>query len=150
MLRAATANDGTGANRARPRVFIVEADAAVRKGLRLFIEGEGYPVAAYQSAAALLAASLPMSGDVLLLALPLPDLSAASVVNVLGEKGVVPRVIIISGLDRTAHETAVRQIAPAGAFRKPPNLRALLRSIEGAQAMEDRIPMPGPYGLLRT
>lgn len=122
------------------RVFVVEDDNAVREGLRAVLGGEGYDVRCYPDALEFLASAIPTNADVVVLDVGLPDLFGDGVAALLGEAGLRPRIIVISGLRRGAYEAAVRRIAPEAAFRKPLNLRALLRRLETAQ----------PYEALRT
>ncbi|NNU17560.1 response regulator [Parvularcula sp. ZS-1/3] len=122
------------------RVFVVEDDDAVREGMRTLLEGEGYQVSCYATALDFLSDAAPTDNDVVVLDIGLPDLLGDAVVAFLKKSGFQPRIIVVSGLKLGPFEAAVRCIAPEAAYRKPLNLRALLRQLGTVQ----------PYGAPRT
>lgn len=128
--------------RCRPlfRVFVVEDDDAVREGLKALLEGEGYDVLCFADGLDFLSSAAPRDEDVVVLDIGLPDLSGDGVAAFLKTSGARPSVIVVSGLKQGPFEAAVRRIEPEAAFRKPLNLRALLR----------RLDTVSPYGALRT
>jgi two-component system response regulator TtrR len=114
----------------KPKVFVVDDDAAVRDSLRWVIESNGWNVDAYASAEAFLEAHDPAQPGCLILDVRMPGLSGPELQNMLKERQCLLPIIFI-----TAHgtvPTAVRAMQ-AGAvdfIMKPFNNTALLERID--------------------
>lgn len=110
-------------------IHVIEDDRAVRSALTVFLEEEGYCVFAYEDAGAFLDRAAPRPTDVILLDIGLPDMPGADLHARLRVRGVEAPVLAISGLRAGPYEAAIRRIRPAGAYRKPLDLTALLSGI---------------------
>jgi len=119
-------------------VFVVDDDAAVRKGLRFMLRTVGYSVEAFPSARSFLDGYDPRRGGCLLLDIRMPQLTGLELQQQLNVRGWRIPVIFITG-----HGTVSLAIAAmkAGAFdfiEKPLREEALVESIERAVHWNDR------------
>ncbi|MEL6322686.1 MAG: response regulator [Pseudomonadota bacterium] len=110
-------------------IHLIEDDAAVRAALSVFLEEEGYRVAAFPNATSFFSQADPQSNDLIVLDVGLPDMPGPEVCDLLRARGVKAKIMAISGLKVGPYEAAIRRIAPIAAFRKPLNLPDLLASI---------------------
>jgi two-component system response regulator FixJ len=113
-------------------VFVVDDDAAVRKGLTFLLRAAGYAVEAYPSALSFLENYDPRRGGCLLLDVQMPRMTGVELQQQLNVRGWRIPVIFITG-----HGTVSLAIAAikAGAFdfvEKPLPEEALLECIERA------------------
>ena len=125
-------------------VFVVDDDAAVRKGLTFLLRAAGYTVEAYPSALSFLEDYDPRRGGCLLLDVQMPRMTGVELQQQLNVRGWRVPVIFITG-----HGTVSLAIAAikAGAFdfvEKPLREEALLECIERSlnwhdTAHEDRL-----------
>jgi two-component system, LuxR family, response regulator FixJ len=118
-------------------VFIVDDDAAVRKGLAFSLRAAGYEVEAFPSALAFLEDYDPGRGGCLLLDVQMPGMTGVELQEQLNVRGWRIPVIFITG-----HGTVSLAVAAikAGAFdfvEKPLREEALLESIERALNWND-------------
>jgi two-component system, LuxR family, response regulator FixJ len=119
-------------------VFIVDDDAAVRKGLAFSLRTAGYAVEAFPSALAFLEDYDPRRGGCLLLDVQMPGMTGVELQEQLNVHGWRIPVIFITG-----HGTVALAVAAikAGAFdfvEKPLREEALLESIERALNWNDK------------
>jgi FixJ family two-component response regulator len=119
-------------------VFVVDDDAAVRRGLRFMLRTAGYSVEAFPSARSFLEDYDPRRGGCLLLDVRLPQMTGLELQQLLNVRGWRIPVIFITG-----HGTVSLAIAAmkAGAFdfiEKPLHEDALVESIERALHWNDR------------
>jgi FixJ family two-component response regulator len=119
-------------------VFVVDDDAAVRRGLRFMLRAAGYSVEAFPSAPAFLADYDPRRGGCLLLDVRMPQMTGLQLQQQLNVRGWRIPVIFITG-----HGTVPLAIAAmkAGAFdfiEKPLREDPLLDRIERALDWNDR------------
>jgi two-component system, LuxR family, response regulator FixJ len=119
-------------------VFVVDDDAAVRRGLRFMLRAAGYSVEAFPSAPAFLEDYDPRQAGCLLLDVQMPRMSGLELQQRLNLRGWRVPVIFVTG-----HGTVPLAIAAmkAGAFdfiEKPLREDALLDSIERALHWNDR------------
>jgi two-component system, LuxR family, response regulator FixJ len=119
-------------------VFIVDDDAAVRKGLAFSLRAAGYAVEAFPSALAFLEDYDPRRGGCLLLDVQMPGMTGVELQEQLNVHGWRIPVIFITG-----HGTVALAVAAikAGAFdfvEKPLREEALLESIERALNWNDK------------
>jgi two-component system, LuxR family, response regulator FixJ len=118
-------------------VFVVDDDAAVRKGLSFLLRTAGYAVEAFASALAFLEAYDPRRGGCLLLDVQMPRMTGVELQQQLNVRGWRIPVIFITG-----HGTVSLAVAAikAGAFdfvEKPLREEALLECIERALNRND-------------
>jgi two-component system, LuxR family, response regulator FixJ len=118
-------------------VFIVDDDAAVRKGLAFSLRAAGYAVEAFPSALAFLEGYDPGRGGCLLLDVQMPGMTGVELQEQLNVRGWRIPVIFITG-----HGTVALAVAAikAGAFdfiEKPLREETLLESIERALNWND-------------
>src|ERR1700757_922728 len=119
-------------------VFVVDDDAAVRRGLRFVLRAAGYGVEAVPSARSFLEDYAPRRGGCLLLDVQMPQMTGLDLQQQLNLRGWRIPVIFITG-----HGTVPMAIAAmkAGAFdfiEKPLRETPLLESIERALHWNDR------------
>ena len=120
-------------------VFVVDDDAAVRKGLTFSLRAAGYEVEAFPSALAFLDGYEPQRGGCLLLDVQMPRMTGVELQQQLNVRGWRIPVIFITG-----HGTVSLAIAAikAGAFdfvEKPLREEALLECIEQALNWHDTV-----------
>jgi FixJ family two-component response regulator len=114
---------------ARPRVLLVEDDAAVRRALQLLLRGQGYDVRAYASAVGLARDPEALQSACLVADLLMPETGALRLLQELRTAGWTGRAILISGhLDaqntRDAQHEGFEVVLP-----KPIAENALKRSV---------------------
>lgn len=109
----------TAASAHRPRVLLVEDDAAVRRSLQLLLSGHGYDVRAYPSSGGLAQDPEALCADCLIADLMIPDGNAVTLLAELRDAGWTGPAILISG--HLTNEWAERALAGgyAAAFAKP-------------------------------
>jgi two-component system, LuxR family, response regulator FixJ len=118
-------------------VFVVDDDAAVRKGLSFLLRTAGYTVEAFPSALAFLEAYDPRRGGCLLLDVQMPRMTGVELQQQLNVRGWRIPVIFVTG-----HGTVSLAVAAikAGAFEfveKPLREDALLECVERALNWND-------------
>ena len=126
------------AKTSRPRVLLVEDDAAVRRSLQLLLVGQGYDVRAYSGGAGLAKDAEALRADCLVADLLIPDGNAVTLLTELRGAGWKGPAILISG--HLTNEWAERALANgyAAAFAKPIGdavlTKCLARLMAGADA----------------
>ena len=103
----------------RPRVLLVEDDAAVRRSLQLLLSGHGYDVRAYPSGVGLAQDPEALRAGCLIADLVIPDGNAVTLLGELRDAGWKGPAILISG--HLTNEWTERALAHgyAAAFAKP-------------------------------
>ena len=103
----------------RPRVLLVEDDAAVRRSLQLLLSGQGYEVRAYAGGSGLAQDPEALRADCLVADLLIPDGNAVTLLTQLRDAGWQGPAVLISG--HLTNEWAERALAHgyAAAFAKP-------------------------------
>lgn len=103
----------------RPRVLLVEDDAAVRRSLQLLLLGHGYDVRAYPSGAGLAQDPEALRAACLIADLVIQDGNAVTLLSELRDAGWKGPAILISG--HLTNEWTERALAHgyAAAFAKP-------------------------------
>ena len=120
-------------------VFVVDDDAAVRKGLSFLLRSAGYTVETFPSALAFLEAYDPRRTGCLLLDVQMPRMSGVELQQQLNVRGWRIPVVFITGQGTVSLAVAAIK---AGAFdfvEKPLRDDALLECIERARNWNDRV-----------
>ena len=113
------------------RVYVVEDDGAVSDSLRVLLESEGFTVAVFASAEALLSETQPDGAGCLLLDGHLPGMSGHELLEVLRRERMEIAVVLMSGdPDPRMLRAADRHGVPL--LRKPVAAEELLRAVEDA------------------
>lgn len=81
----------------RPRILLVEDDAAVRRSLQLLLQSQGYDVRAYRSAVGLAGNPEALGACCLVADLMMPDLDALGLLADLRAVGWRGRALLVSG-----------------------------------------------------
>jgi FixJ family two-component response regulator len=116
----------------RPRIFVVDDDAAVRDSLGLLLQSEGYAVETYGSATEFLAHCRPEEAGCLILDISMPGMDGLELQKALARQGMSLPIIFLTG--RGDYSVAKRAfMAGAVAFLdKPPDPDALLAKVRAA------------------
>jgi FixJ family two-component response regulator len=114
----------------RPRILLVEDDAAVRRSLQLLLSGHGYDVRAYARTAGLARETEALRADCLIADLVIPDGNAVTLITDLREAGWKGPAILISG--HLTNEWIERALAQgySAAFAKPIGDSVLIKCLE--------------------
>ncbi|HMN03012.1 MAG TPA: response regulator, partial [Geobacter anodireducens] len=91
------AHEASGIN--RPRILIVDDEAAIRRFLRTVLDGEEFSLHQAETGHAALAAAAAVRPDLILLDLGLPDLDGVEVIRRIREWSPVP-IIVLSVRER--------------------------------------------------
>lgn len=103
----------------RPRLLLVEDDAAVRRSLQLLLSAQGYEVRAYATGKGLAADPEALRSECLVADLVIPDGDAMELLHELRCAGWTGRAVLISG--HLTDEWAARALAQGfeATFEKP-------------------------------
>jgi RNA polymerase sigma factor (sigma-70 family) len=121
---------------ARPRIYIIDDDAAVLDSLGLLVRLHGFDTAAFESAEAFLAAYSSAWSGVVLVDLRMPGMSGLEFQSELAARGVPLPLIMITAHGETS---AARRSLKSGAvdfLEKPIDSAQLLSAIEDALKRE--------------
>jgi len=113
----------------RPKLLIVEDDAAMREVWQVIFGTRGWDVAV----ATTLAEGLTMldsAPDFLILDLMLPDGGGEAILRKLREAGLKTRVAVTSASDDPTQLSEVRSLGPVAIFEKPVNVADVWRRSE--------------------
>jgi FixJ family two-component response regulator len=116
----------------RPRVFVVDDDAAVRQAVTLLVQSLGLRAQAYPSAEAFLEAYDPASDGCLVLDLHMPGMNGVELQQELITRGARIPVIVITAYKDDPLTVRARDAGAMSVLYKPFKQDALLRSIESA------------------
>jgi DNA-binding response OmpR family regulator len=132
----------------RPRVLVVDDDAAIRAALDRALRGAGFAVRGAGGGRAGLAAAADWAPDAIVLDVSMPDLNGRAVCARLRADGVRTPILILSARDEVDDRVAGLQAGADDYLVKPfalpeliARLEALLRRAREAAALE---PAPGP------
>ena len=110
----------------RPKLLIVEDDAAMREVWEAVFGRRGWEVVAASSVAEGLSALDPPP-DLLILDLGLPDGGGETILRQVREAGLRTRVVVTTGTDDAAVLSEVRSLRPEAMFAKPINVADVWR-----------------------
>ena len=117
-------------------VVIIDDDKGVRDSLTMLLEALGHRVAAYDSAAAYLAAR-PDTAACLVVDQIMPEMSGLELAATLRHEGGATPFLLISGVISSAMVSMAEQLS-VETQKKPLDMRILLRFIEGAMKRDAR------------
>lgn len=118
--------------KSKPRIFLVDDDAAVRDALVIFLEVCGYSVDVYDSSEAVLKHADDIDQGVLVLDIRLPGISGIELQTELQKRGNRIPVIFITGHADEEIKESVKQAGAIDFLEKPIDHSALLNLIESA------------------
>lgn len=128
-----TIGQANGAQRALPRICIVDDDEAVGQALRLLVRSFGWQVESFPSALAFLAA-LQVPPDCLLLDLNMPEMNGAELLESLAARGVPIRTIMITAQKESPLLVRAEAAGARARLTKPFDDEALKTCIESVLA----------------
>jgi two-component system response regulator FixJ len=121
-----------------PVVFVLSGDPAVVAGVRRTLEGAGFTVLAYDSARALLDASLPDGLGCLVLDLYLPDRTVLQLVGELADRNApLPFVAVAEGAD-IATAVAAMKAGAVDVLERPVDEGRLVTGVKDALELSAR------------
>lgn len=117
---------------AKPTVYIVDDDAAVRDGLKALLTVSGYELATYDSAESFLAAIDRKATGCAVLDIRMPGMSGLDLQRELKKRSIALPVIIITGHGDVPLAVAALKAGAVDFIEKPFDSDALIGSIEEA------------------
>jgi CheY-like chemotaxis protein len=115
----------------RPRILLVEDDAAVRRSLQLLFRANGYDVRAYSSPRGLASDQEALRSDCLVADLMMPDQDAVGLLSELRAAGWQGPAVLISGFLTKEQEARARDAGFGAVLAKPIPELALSTAIAG-------------------
>jgi FixJ family two-component response regulator len=115
-----------------PTVFLVEDDADLRDGLRLYLGTAGFAVRAYSTAEGFLADYRPGFTGCLITDVHLPKMDGVSLIDALNRAGRSLPVFVISGFAGTALVVQAMRAGAVDFLEKPLDLPAALEAVRQA------------------
>jgi FixJ family two-component response regulator len=116
----------------RPRVCVVDDDAQLRESITLLLSTAGIAAAEFASAEEFLAAVRPDQPACVLLDVRLPGMSGLDLLQVLGEAGSVPTVVMITGHGDVPMAVSAMRAGAVHFVEKPFDPDILLTIVEEA------------------
>jgi FixJ family two-component response regulator len=118
----------------RPRLLLIDDDAAVRRSLQLLLQGRGFNVRAFGSAVAALRDDLACRSDILITDYLLPDGDGIAVIETLRQQAWRGRAVLITAFPSSI--LAKRAIASGfdALLEKPLHHQALITAIGAHRA----------------
>ena len=113
----------------RPRVLLVEDDAAVRRSLQLLLRAKGYEVRAYSSPVGLAVDEQALRSDCLVADLMMPEKDAVDLLSELRGAGWDGPALLISGFLTPAREARARDAGFQTILPKPLADRSLADAV---------------------
>lgn len=117
---------------AKPTVYIVDDDDAVRRGLTALLAAKGFAVEAFASADAFLAFGPPYPGGCVLIDIRLPKMSGLELQRELKRRGIALPVIIITGHGDVPVAVAALKAGAVDFLEKPFDSESILGAIDEA------------------
>ncbi|HET7220148.1 MAG TPA: sigma-54 dependent transcriptional regulator [Vicinamibacterales bacterium] len=118
-------------------IVIVDDEANIGRSLRLILEGEGYRVSVYESAAAFAAARSQSLADVYLLDVRLPDGSGIDVLRLIRQRDERSAAVMISGHGTVADAVQATRIGAFDFLEKPLARERVLLAVKNALEWSD-------------
>jgi len=112
-----------------PTILLLEDEPAVRRSLQLLLQGSGFAVRSYASAAMLLADPLARDAAVLVADYRLPEGDGLAVARALREGGFAGRCILITAYPSRELSAAARAQGFSRVFEKPLASRVLVEAV---------------------
>jgi two-component system nitrogen regulation response regulator NtrX len=113
-------------------IVIVDDEANIGRSLRLILEGEGFRVSVFESAAAFRAARTHLAADVYLLDVRLPDGSGIDLLRLIRERDERVPVVMISGHGTVADAVAATRTGAFDFLEKPLGRERVLLAVKNA------------------
>lgn len=117
---------------AKPTVYIVDDDDAVRRGLTALLAAKGFAVEAFASADAFLAIGPPYAGGCVLIDIRLPKMSGLELQREMKRRGMALPVIIITGHGDVPVAVAALKAGAVDFLEKPFDSESILGAIDEA------------------
>jgi two-component system response regulator FixJ len=128
------------AARGTPLIYIVDDEAAVRKGLSRLMRSVGMPCRDFASAEQFLAELNPQQAGCVLLDITMPGQTGLQLQAELKKRKINLPIIAVSARDDTDTSSRARQLGARFFLRKPVDDQALLDAIQWV--LEDEHPRP--------
>lgn len=117
----------------KPRIYLIDDDAAVCDALSIFLEVCGYSVDVFRSSGAFLEQADEITRGVLVLDMRLPGMSGIELQTELRKRRIDMPVIFITGHGDEELRESVMQDGAMDFLEKPIDHRILLKRIEAAR-----------------
>jgi RNA polymerase sigma factor (sigma-70 family) len=127
---------GTGMSDARPQVYVVEDDDAVRDSLQMVLESVGYGVTPFANANAFLDRYEPEMAGCLVLDIRMPGMNGMELQRKLNERNSILPIIFVTGHGDVPMAVEAMQQGAVDFVQKPYREQELLEKIERALAMD--------------
>jgi CheY-like chemotaxis protein len=121
----------------RPRIMVVDDDAAITATFTSILSGEGYDVASATEGVEAIALAGREAFDVILLDLVMPGLDGLEVLRRLRQVAPQARVIVLSAYIEPDREAEAFRLGAESVLSKPPDLTKLLRYLGELARPED-------------
>lgn len=116
------------ADRARPRVLVVEDDPATSRAMRLLLQHHGYDVQVSSTIAETMN-YLGSNPDYVLLDLMLPDGDGTQVLEHIRNNQLPPEVVVVTGVSEPGWHKRVERLHPKKVLRKPVDVSQVLSGL---------------------
>ena len=121
----------------RPRVLIVENDAAVRRSMQLLLQGHGFDVKAYGASEQLLVDAARQSPDCFIADYRLDGPDGIAVLKAMREQGWQGPAILITGFPSEDLSSRATEAGFTCIFEKPLRERALVETVSRLAHRQD-------------
>jgi CheY-like chemotaxis protein len=111
----------------RPRVLVVDDDAAITATFESILTGEGYDVVTATEGRIAIEAAGRTAFDVILLDLVMPEMDGLEVLRRMRAVAPQSRIVMLSAYIEPDHEAEALRLGALAVLSKPPDLGKLLR-----------------------
>lgn len=119
--------EGTRLREPRPRILVVDDDAAITATFENILRGEGYDVITATDGADAIRLARQRPFELILLDLVMPRMDGLAALRDLRAVAPAARVVILSAYIEPAREAEAFRLGAAAVLAKPPDLQKLLR-----------------------